>query len=224
MPRKSKKWLYQVLEVFGPWIIRLLGYTLRVKRVNAAGVDKLFAEKQPFLLCVWHGRMLVPIFVHRNQGIIAMISQHADGEMVMRIVKKLGYGAVRGSSKRGGKAAFSDRLDKLSKGNVGAMLPDGPTGPRHHLKKGTLMLASQSGVPLVPITFAAKSCRQLNSWDRFLVPLPFTRCVVYYDEPIHVPADIPAEEIEPWRKKIEDVMINLVIAAERHLGRSGEDV
>ncbi len=224
MPRKSKIITYLILQFIGPWLIRLLGYTLRIERVNYETVDRRINERQSFLFCLWHGRMLVPIFVHRNQKIIPMISMHSDGEMITSIVKKLGYGAVRGSSKKGGKQAFDNLLEHLKNGDIGAMLPDGPTGPRHHLKKGTIFLAAQSGVPIIPLTFAAKTYWKLNSWDRFIIPKPFTRCVVYYGDPVTVPEDIPLDEIESRREQLEAVMMDLLRTAENHFGRTDQDV
>ena len=98
MPRRSKKILQRLVEWLGPWLILLIGYTLRIRRVNYEPARSLAEQKKPHLFSLWHGRMFLPMFVHRNQGIVPMISQHADGEMITRVVKKLGYGSVRGSS------------------------------------------------------------------------------------------------------------------------------
>jgi hypothetical protein len=223
VPRKSKKLVLKLAQWLGPWLIRLLGWSLRIKTVNAAPVETLLKEGKPFLFSLWHGHMLVPIYHHRNQGIVPMISQHGDGEMIARIVKRLGYGAVRGSSKRGGREAFHELLNHLQEGGVGAMLPDGPTGPRYHLKPGTLLLASRAGCPLVPITFAAKKCWRLNSWDRFIVPKPFSRCVIVYGDPIEIPAELSEEEVEIHRAGVEKKMMELVRSAEVEYGRSGDD-
>lgn len=224
MPGRSKKLSYFLAEWLGAWIIRLIGFSLRVERVNAEPVRNLLRDKRPFLLMVWHGRMFLPVFAHRRQGIVAMISQHADGEMITRVVGKLGYGAVRGSSTRGGGQAFHELLTHLKQGGIGAMLPDGPRGPRYHFKAGTLFLAQQSGCFLVPITFAARPCWRFNSWDRFVVPKPFARCVLYYGDPIQVPGEIAANEVEPWRQKLETIMVDLVRSAEAQFGGTDADL
>ncbi len=224
MPRKSQKLVLKLAQWLGPWLIRLLGCSLRIKTVNAAPVETFLKEGKPFLFSLWHGHMLVPIYHHRDQGIVPMISLHGDGEMIARVVKKLGYGAVRGSSRRGGKEAFHEMLNHLREGGVGAMLPDGPTGPRYRLKPGTLLLASRAGCPLVPITFAARNCWRLNSWDRFIVPKPFSRCVIVYGDPIFVPADLSDEEVEVRRLELEEKMMELVRFAEAQFGRAETDV
>jgi lysophospholipid acyltransferase (LPLAT)-like uncharacterized protein len=223
MPRKSKKIIYRLVEWLGPWLILLIGYTLRIRRVNYEPVKQLVNEKKPHLFSLWHGRMFVPMFVHRQQGIIPMISQHADGEMITRVVKKLGYGSVRGSSTRRGKEAFHELVDHLKSEGVGAMLPDGPTGPRHHFKPGTLFIASKADCPLVPVTFAAKSCWRVGSWDRFVVPKPFSKCVIFYGDPVEIPPQIPEDEMEQWRFKLEEIMVGLVKSAEAVFGRKGID-
>jgi lysophospholipid acyltransferase (LPLAT)-like uncharacterized protein len=225
VPRRSKRLFYRLLEWIGPCIIRLLGLSLRIKKINAEPVSKLMQEKKPILWCLWHGRMFLPLFVHSYQGVVVMISQHSDGEMIARVVEKLGLRTVRGSSTRGGKEAFYEMLTHLKDGGTAAMLPDGPTGPRHHFKPGTLFLAQQSGSFLVPITFAARPCwRFNNSWDRFVLPKPFARCALYYGDPLQIPEKIPPDEVETWRQKLETIMVNLVKSAEAHFGWTEADV
>jgi len=218
VPKRSKKIIYWLLEWIGPWVIRLIGYSLRVEQVNAQAAEELRREGGPYILCTWHGRLFLPVFWNRRQGIVAMVSQHADGEVISRIVKKFGYGSVRGSSTRGGKEAFYQLLAHLKDGGIGAMIPDGPTGPRYVLKAGTILLAQQAECPLIPLTFAAKPCWRLKSWDRMVLPKPFSRAVLYYGDPIKIPADLNSAELEAQRQKVEQIMRDLVIAAETHLG------
>lgn len=215
---RSKRLLYRFLEWIGPYLITLLGFTLRIRRINDRPVMDLIARREPILWCLWHGRMFLPIFVHRKQGVVAMISQHEDGEMIARVIKRLGYESVRGSSTRGGKEAFYGMLSLLKEGKQVVMLPDGPLGPRHQFKPGTLFLAQQSQSSLVPITFAARPCWRFKSWDRFVLPKPFAHCVVVYGDPIRVPESISEDEVEAWRLKLEKIMVHLVNDAESHLG------
>lgn len=220
MPKRSKKILYWLLEWIGPWLIRIIGHSVRVERVNSRAADELHRRSQPYLLCVWHGRLFLPVFHHRHQRIIAMVSQHADGELISRIVKKIGYGTVRGSSTRGGKEAFYQLLTHLKNGGAGAMIPDGPTGPPHVFKVGTILLAQQADCPLIPITFAARPCWRLKSWDRMVLPKPFARAVIYYADPIKIPAELSSTELEAMRQKVERIMLDLLQVAEAHLGNS----
>jgi lysophospholipid acyltransferase (LPLAT)-like uncharacterized protein len=218
MASKFKNWSYRLVIFLGPWLIRLICFSLRRRVINFEPTRKLLKEGKSVLYCLWHGRMLVPIFMHRNQKVVVMISRHADGEMIARIVSKLGYEAVRGSSKKGGREAYYDLLGRMKNGACGCMLPDGPTGPRHHFKPGTLMLAQQSESYLVATTFAAKGCWRLKSWDKFVIPKPFTRCVLVYSNPIQIPRDLSADEAETWRQNLENLMIEQVKQAESKAG------
>ena len=220
MVKRSKRIIYWLLEWIGPWVIRFIGYSLRVERVNAQAAEELHRAGGPYILCTWHGRLFLPVFWNRHRGIVAMVSQHADGEVISRIVKKFGYGAVRGSSTRGGKEAFYQLLAHLKNGGIGAMIPDGPTGPRYVLKAGTILLAQQADCPLMPLTFAAKPCWRLRSWDHMVLPMPFSRAVLYYGDPIKIPADLNSSELEGQRQKVEQAMRDLIIAAETHLGHT----
>ncbi len=220
MPKRAKRIIYGLLEWIGPWVIRLIGYSLRVERVVPQAVAELRRAGGPYVLCSWHGRLFLPVFWNRGRGIVAMVSQHADGEVISRIVKKFGYGTVRGSSTRGGKEAFYQLLAHLKNGGIGAMIPDGPTGPRYELKAGTLLLAQQAACPLIPLTFAAKSCWRLKTWDRMILPKPFSRAVLYYGDPINIPADLNSVELEAKRQHVEQAMRDLVSAAEAHLGHA----
>lgn len=224
MFRFAKKIQRQGLIWLGPWIFRLIGWTIRVKRINEEPLRELLRRNQAFLFCVWHGRLFLPVFLYRNHNIVAMVSRHADGEVIARIVQKMGYGTVRGSSSRGGEKAFLQLLAHLKNGGRAAMIPDGPRGPRHHLKAGTILLAQRSGAPLVPITYAAKPCWRFRSWDRMVLPRPFSRAVLFLGDPIHIPENITGEELEAWRVEIERDMIHLVRKAEEHLnGESSEE-
>lgn len=218
MSRISKKIQYRLIEWIAPWIIRLIGYSLRVQIFNAQRADEMHRRHLPYLYCVWHGRLLLPVFRNRRRGIVAMVSQHADGEVIARIVEKFGYGTVRGSSTRGGKEAFYQLLAHLKDGGVGAMIPDGPTGPRFRLKAGSVLLAQQASCPIIPITFAAKPCWRLKSWDRMVLPKPFAKAVLCHGDPIALPAELSSDELEIRRRQIEQIMLDLVVAAESRLG------
>jgi lysophospholipid acyltransferase (LPLAT)-like uncharacterized protein len=217
MPSRTKKYSYRIFTWIGPWLMRLLGYTVRIKLINSQLAEDLHHRNKPFLLCTWHGRLYLPVFHHRGQGIVAMVSRHADGELISRIVHKMGYGTVRGSTGKGGREAFLQLLSHLKKGGVAAMIPDGPLGPACEFKMGTVLLAKQAGCPLIPITFAARPFWKLNSWDRTILPKPFSRAVICYGDPIVIPPEATAEELENWRLKIQTAMNDLVRAAEDHL-------
>ncbi|MDZ7330457.1 MAG: lysophospholipid acyltransferase family protein [candidate division KSB1 bacterium] len=194
----------------------MIGKLCSIRLINRAKVIALQRQHVPILYVLWHGRILIPIFVHRNEGITPMVSLHSDGEIIAQTLQRLGYRTIRGSSSRGGNKAFHEMVDILSKNGVGAIIPDGPRGPRHHLKPGTLYIAQQSQAYLVPVTFSANRKIVFNSWDRFVLPLPFAKCVMLYGEPVRVGKDFPTDQLEQIREKFEQEMISLERTADEY--------
>ena len=217
LDKKTKKKITFFLAVKFGWLFMLaLGKSLFIKRKGWHHVSKLKKEKANFIFVLWHGRIVVPIYVHRGQGICPMVSLHADGEMIAQTMHKLGYTTVRGSSTRGGKEAFYQMVEKISKGTVGAMIPDGPRGPRHHLKPGTLYIAQQSGAYLIPVSFSANRKILFNSWDKFLLPLPLSKNIMIYGEPTKVPRNTSPREMVNIRQNFEKKMIDLERKADEY--------
>lgn len=208
--KKSRKKLTLFLAIKFGWLLILgLGKSLAIKVKGRNQVRKLQEQNARYIYVLWHGRIVVPIFVHRGEGITPMVSKHADGEMIARTMERLGYHTVRGSSTRGGKEAFHEMVARIKNGAVGAMIPDGPRGPRHEFKPGTLYMAQQSGAYLVPVSFACKWKIQFSSWDKFYLPLPFSKTILLYGEPIKVPRDSSPRDLAKLRNFVQQRMIDL---------------
>jgi hypothetical protein len=124
-----------------------------------------------------------------------MISSSRDGELITTLAKFMGYTAVRGSSTRGGKEATREMVECIEKGKPCAITPDGPRGPRRQMKMGTVQIARLTGCSVVPFGFAAEHAWRLRSWDKFIIPKPFTRAVFVYGEPILIPAQGGEDEV-----------------------------
>ncbi|HEY3296921.1 MAG TPA: lysophospholipid acyltransferase family protein [bacterium] len=167
------------------------------------------ASGAPLLLIVWHGRMIVPVWQMRRRGIVAMVSRHQDGEMVSRLVERLGYRTVRGSSTRGGTAAALELLDDMRVGKTGAMICDGPRGPIYKMKPGTAFLAKEARATVIPVAFSAERKWQFRSWDRFQVPKPFSRVHLVWGEPI--PPSAANAAVEELTSKLESVLTELTV-------------
>jgi len=203
-PVSFSKRIQVYLASFLGWAIFLgLGSTLRFYTRGWEHVRRLRHAGQNFLIAVWHGRIFLPVYVHRSQGITVLVSQHWDGEMIARTIKMLGFKTVRGSSTRGGRRAFREMVSILKKGGNAANIPDGPTGPAYRMKPGTAFLAQRSGVPILPMSFAASSGKRFRSWDRFLLPLPFSKVIVTYGEPIYIPSHWTSKQVLAFIPKIE---------------------
>lgn len=210
---KQKSWKQRLVFFLATrlgWLaILALGFLTRVRFVGREHFEWLRDNKKPFIYCIWHGRILLPIYVHRYENIQAMVSLHDDGEMIAQTLHRLGYITARGSSTRGGQRAMIEMIRELKNGGVGAIMPDGPKGPRHEFKAGTVVIAQRAGAYLLPLTFSSSRRKQFSSWDRFTIMLPFSTSVAMYGEPVHVPANATTEEVEHIRKDIEKRMIDL---------------
>jgi lysophospholipid acyltransferase (LPLAT)-like uncharacterized protein len=164
-------WLkLNVLPLVGAWLIRLLGRTLRIRYQGAEVLEDLGRRDQRAIFAFWHGRQLMMPVAYRGPGAYILISRHRDGELIHRIVSRLGFRSVRGSSTRGGAAALH-HLIKLGRDRADLVVtPDGPKGPRGVAQPGVVHLAKATGLPIVPVTFSSskkKSSRVgIGFWSR----------------------------------------------------------
>ena len=124
--------------------------------------------------------MIGGILAHRGEGYVTMASKSPDGEIIATFLALWGFKAARGSSSKGGDLAVLEFLEALKGAPGGALTPDGPRGPARRCKRGILTLAEQGDTLILPSSSSSSRPRFLNSWDRFLLPLPFSRCVVVF--------------------------------------------
>jgi len=164
--------------------------------------------------------MLVHLF--RNRGVHVLVSRSPDGEYIHRVLARSGNNTVRGSTSRGGSEAYRGLRSKLEQGYWIAFTPDGPRGPAGTLGPGVIAIASRSGRPIVPMATSARPCWRLRSWDRFLVPRPFSRGALVLGDPILVPPDLPPEEFESWRVRVARALDEAANQADRLVGSPPE--
>lgn len=193
---------------FGWILVYLLHKTYKIKVEGEEILTELKKQKQPFLVTIWHGRFFLGVYYFRLWHLVALVSQHLDGEMISRILLRFRFKTVRGSSTRGGKEAFHKMVTTLKCGKSCVIIPDGPTGPRHQLKPGTIYMSYQAQVPIVCFTFSAKSAIIFNSWDRFVLPKPFSRVLVKIGKPIWPLQDASNRDLVKMKKYVETEMIN----------------
>jgi len=162
------------------------------------------------LLCAWHQQFFATISHcenYRSYRPSIMISQSQDGEIVAGVAAKSGWLPVRGSSSRGGSQALKILVEKLKETGLAAHIVDGPRGPAGKLKRGAIHLAQSTGAAIVPIYVSADKAWYFNSWDRFLLPKPFSRVTLRFGDMINLTATGNPEELERQRKYIEDIML-----------------
>ena len=158
------------------------------------------------ILAFWHSHLLMTMYCRYPEPMAALISQSKDGELIARTIEWFGATAIRGSSSRGGSAAMREILRAARDGMNFAFTPDGPRGPARVASEGVVYAAQMTGLPIVPVAFAAKKKRLLRSWDRFIVPLPFTRAIFAYGEPMVVAR---GADVEQARLQLEREMNSL---------------
>jgi lysophospholipid acyltransferase (LPLAT)-like uncharacterized protein len=166
--------------------VRMLASSWRIQVVHEERWRVLYQAKRPHVFLLWHEALLPLLWQHRNQGIAIVVSEARDGQYLSDLATTLGYGAVRGSSTRGGARALLGAVRELQAGGAVAFTPDGPRGPRRELKPGVVAAAQRGGGVIVPIHAEADRAWRLHSWDRFMIPKPLARVRITYGRPFEV--------------------------------------
>jgi hypothetical protein len=197
-------------------LVPLLHRTWRVTLKNEPAMQTVVQEQGAVILVTWHGRMLVPTACSQNRGYHALVSRSNDGAMLCAIFERLGWHLIRGSTGRNAIEALRQGRRVLSQpGAVLAFTPDGPRGPSRVAKSGMIYYAQKTGKPIMPVGVSAWPRCLLKSWDRFMVPLPFARCVWIYGDPIYV---TEGEDSDALTRRVEAAINALEKQADACLG------
>jgi hypothetical protein len=211
---------FQAAGVLGMGLMGGLFTTTRATREGADHYLRYRREGQNVVFVLWHGQLLPLVHYHRNEGVVVLVSEHADGEYLTRIIERHGFGTARGSSTRGGTRGLRELVRAAREGHDLAVTPDGPRGPAHVFKPGALVAAQLTGLPVIPVAAAASSAWTFESWDRFLVPRPLSRIRIVYGEPVHVPRDADDEAIDALAVGLGDRLDALTARAAAQVGGS----
>lgn len=190
----------------GAAFIRLLRATVRMRFYRDEPVRAFEREGRNFILAFWHRHLLLMRYAYRGPRMSVLVSRSRDGELIARVMERLGISTSRGSTSRGGAAGLRDLLRRARGGWDLAVTPDGPRGPLREVQPGIVLAAAASGLPVIPVAIAASRRRELDSWDRMLVPLPGSQVHVVYGEPIEVPRDAKPGEWCPLLKRALDAV------------------
>lgn len=186
-------------------LYRLWCSTLRFTESGRERVDGMERAGTVMMFPIWHDELFPLMYMRRSLRIVTVVSQSNDGEYLARLLEALGLTTVRGSSSRGGiKALLKASSLMRREGYNGCITVDGPRGPRHVAKPGAVILALRSGAPVVPLRVFMKHSKRFASWDRFQLPLPFTRVHMSWGEPYQVEAgDLSEESMDRERDRLE---------------------
>ena len=174
---------FRAAGLLGGAFVRMLFLSTRVDRRGHEHYLRFRREGKPVIFVFWHGQLLPLLYHHRGEGIVVLVSDHADGEYVTRVIERMGFGTARGSSTRGGSKGRRGLIRAAREGHDLAVSPDGPSGPARELKPGALLAAAVTGLPIIPVAVSASAAWRLSSWDGFLVPKPFARVKLRYGAP-----------------------------------------
>ncbi len=210
----------RIIIFLGHTFIRLLGPTLRVCVSREEGAQERL-DQRPTVACFWHACQIPAAYVFRNMGIRVMSSNSYDGEYMGRIIRKLGFVPVKGSSSRNAVRALLGLRRALEEGWTVAFTLDGPRGPRYRVKPGPVALARSSGVPMTMFYMAVDRAWVLNTWDRLMIPMPFSRVLLRIGKLINVPAETSDAELPGYEAKLQAALDRCVEFAEANVNKVG---
>jgi len=214
--RSGFKW--NLIGLLGKLLIDLIFITIRIKIIGRENVEEIFKTKK-YLFSLWHSRILPLAYAHKGIGSAVMVSRSKDGELIAQVIHRQGHFSLRGSSKKSGKKTLNELYKEIVKNNrPGTLTPDGPQGPPFIVKPGIINLASLTGYPIIPVSASARKIKVFGSWDGFILPWPFTECIIKYGRPLKIPEIEKQEILEEYRQELENEMNKITRELDSHFG------
>jgi len=211
--QRAVLWL---VSMAGYLAIRIIGPTLRYQvSIEEGGPEN--EHFHPAIYVFWHRCVFPATYFYRHRGIAVMTSKSFDGEYIARIIERFGFPAVRGSSSRGAVRALLGMHKVLDKGASVAFTIDGPRGPLYVAKPGPVLLARNTGAPIYCFHIALEKAWVLKSWDRFIIPKPFSRALVRVGRLMHVPADLNSDALAAYHAEMQSELDRLRHFAEQQM-------
>lgn len=209
------KLAYSVICWVGAKYIKFVSFTNSWSFINKKYVENLWKKNEAFILCFWHGRLLMmPLSWNKEKKINVLISTHSDGQLLSKTVKHFNIETITGSSSKGGSEAIRNIIKSLKSGISIGMTPDGPRGPRMKVNSAIIKIASLTGHKIVPLSYSVKKKFFLNSWDKFLVALPFGKGCFVWGKPIKIKKNISTNEDLKLSKRLENNLLKLTKKAD----------
>ena len=188
-------------------VVYLWCMTLRSKNLNEEEENHFKNLTGPYILTLWHGRIFYLFYyLRRHPDYFLLISPSEDGDLLARLARLMGYSVIRGSTYKKAVSAARSLIKVLSRNQRIIIIADGSRGPRCVAQPGSVQLAGITGAPIFPMTFGTKNKVVLNSWDKFVIPLPFTRCTLNFSSPISLPPKSSEQIIEEKRLELENAL------------------
>ena len=211
------KLAYSIICWIGAKYIKFVSFTTKWSFINKKYVENLWKKNESFILCFWHGRLLMmPLSWNNKKKINVLISAHSDGQLLSKTVKYFDIKTIIGSSSKGGSEAIRNIIKSLKSGISIGMTPDGPRGPRMKINSAIIKIASLTGNKIIPLSYSVKKKIFLNSWDKFLVALPFGKGCFIWGKPIKIKKNISHNEDLKLSNKLEKILIKLTKEADQY--------
>jgi lysophospholipid acyltransferase (LPLAT)-like uncharacterized protein len=200
--------------------VRLITATLRIERVGMEPIEDYRRSNRRILFAFWHGRhfLMIPCLYAANVNVLTSTSR--DGRLLADVLRNFGYDIIPGSSHKSPVRALLACVNRMREGQDVVFAVDGPTGPIHVVKPGAVFVAAKAGASIIPVVFSCKPCAVFHSWDKFMLPLPFSKAVLLGGAPIAPPENTREEAIETVRLTLEDTLNSLLREADRRIGYS----
>jgi len=207
---------YTMIGIVGKLIIDVLFSTIKIEVVGIEKVKHILDTRE-VILAFWHSRILLISYLYKKQNAVIMVSPSGDGEIIAQIVQRQGHETVRGSTSKKGRKALV-RLIKTMKNEKkpGVVIPDGPLGPRFKAKPGIITLAKMTGYYIIPASYSAKRMWIFSSWDRFVLPYPFTTCRIIYGDPMQIPKHVDKEKESEFLVEFEENLNGITATVDNH--------
>ena len=201
-------------------LVRLWFSTCRVTMLNERIYHEYFLSDTPIVAGTWHRASIYFLYFFGHFRPMIMISQSKDGEMLAQYATGFGVVPARGSSHKGGRDALEQMRGYILSGGKGcATVLDGPRGPAYVAKKGMIHLAKLTGAPLIPLIWSANHGITIrDSWDKTILPLPWSKVYIAFGEPINIPANTSSKALEDYRQLVQDKLNIMMAEVDRHCG------
>ena len=207
---------YLAISVIGP----TLRYSISWEE-EPSQPDAIF--EKPVIYSFWHRAVFPASWMWRKQRIAVMVSRSFDGEYIARIIERLGFVAVRGSSSRGGAGALLGMKSVLERGESVAFTIDGPRGPKYVAKPGPVGLSKVTSIPMAAFYVALGNSWVLKTWDDFMIPKPFSKALVRLSRKTVVPADADDTQIADYHAELQATLERVTQFAEENVARVGSE-
>jgi lysophospholipid acyltransferase (LPLAT)-like uncharacterized protein len=212
----------KIISWLGPWfahrVIKILAQTMRFEQVHPEIPGEFWNKGTPFIGTFWHGRLLMMPIVYKGKKLSILVSPHRDGILLKNILKRFGFNLIEGtiSITQTAFSAFRQMVKLQKSGSDIGFPPDGPRGPCGQAKMGIIELAKRTRRPILPLAFSASKKKVFNTWDRFLLPYPFSKGVFIWGEPIYIDKDADQDYLEEKRRLLENRLNELTEQADHY--------